>query len=536
MFQSFRFSIFYIVFYFFSTLFLLAQESNQLRSILEKESSTIELSNGLKLVSKRVLPIFYNGQDYRLLWTEKENREALLRNIKAAEEEGLVPEDYHLDEIESLLGMNYRNLEDLKKAELDLVLSDALIQLGGHLNSGKVDQSDLDYEWDVEKNPIPYSPDSLIAVTLHNKNLSKLFESLKPQTYLYNELKVALKEYKNIALKGGWPAMSVGETLKKGMSGDRVLELRKYLIATGDLPGSQADSDLFDEDLEEVIKKYQKRFSLTQDGSVGKDVLGEMNVPVENRIDQIRINLERSRWVLHDINDDFLVVNVAGFYIRRITKGKSVFYSRVIVGKNQHKSPVFKDELEFIDLNPTWTIPYSIATNETLPKMKSNPNYLASQNIWIYDRSGNKVNPESLDLSQYSKGNFPFTLVQQPGPHNALGEVKFMFPNKYSIYLHDTPSRSLFERQDRAFSHGCIRLDDKWGLFLNLLSDTDWDQEKIDEVIKSRQTKRIKLEKPIDIYILYWTAAVDENNEVVFVRDVYQRDPDVLKALDKPLN
>ena len=330
--------------------------------------------------------------------------------------------------------------------------------------------------------------------------------------------------------------MSEGETLKRGMKDERVLALRKYLKATGDLKDAQLDSDLFDDELEKVVKRYQKRFSLTQDGAVGKDVLREMNVPVESRIDQIRINLERSRWVLHDLHDDFLVVNVAGFYIRRITNGKSVFYSRVIVGKNQHKSPVFKDQLEFIDLNPTWTIPYSIATNETLPKMKSNKNYLASRNIWIYDRSGNRVDPDSLDLSQYSKGNFPFTLVQQPGPQNDLGEVKFMFPNKYAIYLHDTPSRALFDRQDRAFSHGCIRIDNKWGLFLNLLSDTDWNQEKIDEVIKTRETTRIKLDKPIDIYILYWTAAVDDNNEVVFIRDVYKRDPDVLKALNKPLN
>ncbi|MFD1315562.1 L,D-transpeptidase family protein [Namhaeicola litoreus] len=533
---------FYIFRFYIAILFLLssiclsAQESAALRAILEQEGSSIVLSNGTNLISKRVIPTFYNGQEYRLMWTEEENRESLLNNIRASDDEGLNPEDYHLKEIETLAALNYSKLEEQKKAELDLIFSDAFIQLGAHLNSGKVDQSDLDYEWNVERNPLPYSPDSLIAVTLHNKNISKLLESLKPQTYLYHELKAALREYKNLALRGGWPKMSEGETLKKGMSGERVLELRNYLAATGDLNNSKGNLDLFDDELENAVKKFQERFSLTQDGVVGKGVLAEMNVSVENRIDQIRVNLERSRWVLHDLNDDFLVVNVAGFYLRRITNGKSVFYSRVIVGKNQHKSPVFKDEMEFVDLNPTWTIPYSIATNETLPKMKNNPNYLASQNILIYDKGGHLVNPANLDLNQYSKGNFPFTLVQQPGAHNALGEVKFMFPNKYAIYLHDTPSRSLFEKQDRAFSHGCIRLDDKWGLFLNLLGDKGWTQEKIDEVIKSRKTTRIKLDKPIDIYILYWTASVDENNKVIFIRDVYKRDSDVLKALNKPLS
>jgi murein L,D-transpeptidase YcbB/YkuD len=513
-----------------------AQDHNLLRNTLENSGNTIVLSDGNKLLSNRVISMLYNGNDYNFLWSEKQNREDLLKNIIESEKEGLLPEDYHRSKIKSYLDMDYKKMDEKEKTNLDLLLSDALIHYGAHLNSGKVKQSELNREWSVDVNPFPNNPDSLIMVHLSNKNISGLLDSLKPQTFLYEGLKKALTDYQNIASKGGWPKMSAGETLKKGMSGSRVIELKNYLIATGDYKGSQNSSDINDDELEKAVINYQKRFNLTEDGIVGKGVLAEMNIPVEGRINQIRVNLERSRWVLHKLSDDFLVVNIAGFYIKRITNGKSVFYSRVIVGKNHHQTPIFKDELQYIELNPTWTLPYSIATNETLPKLKKDPGYLTKQSMEIYDKSGNKLNPANIDFSSYSKGNFPFTIVQTPGPHNALGEVKFMFPNQYSIYLHDTPSRNLFGNQDRAYSHGCIRLDDKWGLFLNLMKGSDWDQAKIDDVIATRKTTRVTLEKPIDIYLLYWTAIMKDDQSVGFTRDVYGRDEDVLKILDKPLN
>jgi len=240
--------------------------------------------------------------------------------------------------------------------------------------------------------------------------------------------------------------------------------------------------------------------------------------------------------VLQQLEPDFLVVNIAGFNIRRVKNDSIVFFSPVIVGRLHHESPVFKGKMTYIELNPTWTLPYSIATKETLPKLQKDPSYLAKKNMIIMDRDGKKLDPSTIDFSKYSRGNFPFIIRQEPGPHNALGQVKFMFPNKYSVYLHDTPARSLFSREDRAFSHGCIRLDKKWELLMNLMNEPDvWNMEKINEIIKTEKTTRITLPQPIDIVILYWTAGADKEARLFFNKDIYNRDEAVLNALNGPV-
>ncbi len=259
-------------------------------------------------------------------------------------------------------------------------------------------------------------------------------------------------------------------------------------------------------------------------------------MPVEQRIAGIRVNMERARWVIHHLPDDFLVVNIAGFNIRRLRHDSIVYYSRVIVGKHYHESPIFKGTLRYIILNPTWTLTYSIATKETLPKLKKDPGYLDKKNMIIMDRSGRVLDPSTIDFNKLSAGNFPYTLQQKAGPHNSLGEVKFMFPNKYSVYLHDTPARSLFANEERAFSHGCIRLQKKWELFLSLVDDPEWNMERINEVIASEKTTRVNLKNPIEIILLYWTAGADRDDKLYFNKDIYDRDAAVLHALNKPID
>ena len=186
-------------------------------------------------------------------------------------------------------------------------------------------------------------------------------------------------------------------------------------------------------------------------------------------------------------------------------------------------------------MNPTWTLPYSIATHETLPRLKKDPGYLAAKHMEVMDRNGKILNPATIDWAQYSSGNFPFIIRQKAGPWNALGEVKFIFPNKYAVYLHDTPSRGLFNQQDRAFSHGCIRTEDKWGLLMSLMDDSKvWNMDKINEILKSGETTTINLPKPINIYLVYLTAAVDEHNNLLFMKDIYKRDKAVFNALNEP--
>ena len=493
--------------------------------------------NGRVLFSQIEVPQFYTNRNYELAWTDNKNIKDLLESIESAYDEGLDPEDYHYQAIQNLLvKKKSSSLSNQEKANLDLLMTDAIILYASHLLEGKLEQSKLRANWDVEKNARPENVDSLLTVTLYNKQVKPALQTMKPAHYMYALMKVHLKNLRSQAEEGGWPQVRSGETLKKDMDDPRILEIREFLLATGDLKSMETDQEsVFDQELENAVKKFQTRHGLTADGAIGKGTIEQMQVPIEKRIEQIKLNLERLRWIFHYPDEDFLLVNIAGFHVRRFTNRQEVFNSRVIVGKYHHESPVFKGEMQYIVMNPTWTLPYSIATNETLPKLKKDPGYLAAKHMEVMDRGGNILNPSTIDWSQYSRGNFPFTIRQKAGPWNALGEVKFIFPNKYSVYLHDTPSRGLFERQDRAFSHGCIRTEDKWGLLMSLMDDPEvWNMEKINEILESGETTKIDLPKPINIYLVYLTAVADKENNLYFFKDVYKRDEAVSSELNKP--
>jgi len=493
--------------------------------------------NGQVLFSQIEVPQFYTNRNYELAWTDNKNIKDLLESIESAYDEGLDPEDYHYQAIQNLLvKKKSSSLSNQEKANLDLLMTDAIILYASHLLEGKLEQSKLRAKWDVEKNARPENVDSLLTVTLYNKQVKPALQTMKPAHYMYALMKVHLKNLRSQAEEGGWPQVRSGETLKKDMDDPRILEIREFLLATGDLKSMETDQEsVFDQELENAVKKFQTRHGLTADGAIGKGTIEQMQVPIEKRIEQIKLNLERLRWIFHYPDEDFLLVNIAGFHVRRFTNRQEVFNSRVIVGKYHHESPVFKGEMQYIVMNPTWTLPYSIATNETLPKLKKDPGYLAAKHMEVMDRGGNILNPSTIDWSQYSRGNFPFTIRQKAGPWNALGEVKFIFPNKYSVYLHDTPSRGLFERQDRAFSHGCIRTEDKWGLLMSLMDDPEvWNMEKINEILESGETTKIDLPKPINIYLVYLTAVADKENNLYFFKDVYKRDEAVSSELNKP--
>lgn len=490
------------------------------------------------LFNHETLSQYYIDRGFTPVWQDKKNRKDFIQIIQGSFDVGLLPEDYHLESLKKLVKMTQDGTATADiYAEIDLLMSDAVSLYINHLNYGKVMQSDLRKTWDVPENPIPESPSDLLRQALKTNSLVALFDSFGPQHFMYRHLKNGLKNYRLLSENGGWPIIPEGETLKKGMTDDRVAIMRKRLTITGDLDASAVAEDnlLFDDAVEAAVKQFQFRHNLTQDGAAGKNTIAQMNISAEKRIDQMRINLERARWIMHKLEPDFLVVNIAGFNIRRVTDDEIVYYSNVIVGRPYHQSPVFKATIKYFVINPTWTVPYSIATKETLPKLRKDPGYLASKNMIIMDRSGKKLDPSTIDFSKYSRGNFPFTVRQEPGPNNALGEVKFIFPNSYSVYLHDTPGRSLFSREERAFSHGCIRLQKKWELLMSLMDDPEvWNMDKINKILASGKTTTVNLTEPIDILILYWTAGADKQDHIYFNEDVYKRDPAVLSELDAP--
>ena len=310
------------------------------------------------------------------------------------------------------------------------------------------------------------------------------------------------------------------------------------LVATGDLPqGELATTDsIYDESIEAGVRHFQMRHGLDVDGIIGPSTVRALNIPVEHRVQQLRINLERTRWVFDDVSDEYILVNIAGFAAYVIRDGKVAWRTKVQVGKPFRKTPVFRDEMKYVVFNPTWTVPYRIATRDILPSIQADPDYVATRNFDIKDRNGNLVDAKSIDWSKLSRGNFPYTLVQRPGPDNALGRVKFMFPNEHAVYLHDTPSKHLFGKAERAFSAGCIRVERPFDFAEVLMGRDGWTQERFKEVLDSGEIRTVFLSKPLPVLLLYWTAEVREDGVVYFYQDIYDRDQSVADGLDAPFS
>ncbi len=487
------------------------------------------------IASKHWLPDLYERNNFQLLWQNPQNVTDLLKDIGSIAEEGLDPEDYHLSQ---LLVLKLR-LDDSESpdpsllADYDILLTDSLVRLCYHIQFGKVDPESLDPAWNMTRQVHNKNPVAAIEKRLRTGSLAQGLNNIRPEIDYYHQLKSILKKYREIQDAGGWEAVPPGPTLKPGMTDQRISQLRKRLAVTGDYEGTVSDSDLFDEELEAAVIRFQNRHRLEADAAVGKNTYAALNMSVKQKIDQIRVNLERARWVFHKLPPDYIEVDIAGFQAYDIEGANINWTSKVQVGKPFRKTPVFKSKIKYIVFNPTWTVPPTILRKDILPKIKKNPGYLSKMKISVIDRKGRTVDPNSVNWSQYSKG-IPYTLRQEPGPHNALGRIKFIFPNKYFIYLHDTPSRSLYGRQDRAFSSGCIRVENNIELAEILLNDpAKWNRESIQALIDTNKTRRVNLPKPKPVMLLYVTIRFDENDNFIFIKDIYERDRQVLDGLNE---
>jgi murein L,D-transpeptidase YcbB/YkuD len=479
-----------------------------------------------------VLPALYEKYRYQPIWKNADAVSQLLAAIEDSYHDGLDPQDYHLAGIRRLQASLAAGGDPTTQADLDLVLTDSLVRLGYHLLIGKVDPESLDSNWNMERT-LELDPILALSGAIDDGEVTSLVASFRPQASIYHSLKQALSDYRRLQAEGGWPAVPAGDTLRPGMNDPRVTAIRRRLVVTGDMPTMDLDSHAFDDTVESGVKHFQRRHGLTEDGVVGEGTLAELNVPVEARIDQLRVNLERARWVLHDLPEDFVLTDIAGFNVRYFRSGQLVWLTRAQVGKAYRKTPVFRDRIRYIEFNPTWTVPPTILRQDILPKVKKDRGYLEEKNLQVIDREGKAVDAATIDWSRYPAAGFPYLLRQDPGPTNALGRVKFMFPNKHAVYLHDTPHRSEFDRARRAFSSGCIRIEDPFAFAGLLLDDRpEWDTARIEQVIESRKTTRVNLTEPLTVLLLYWTAEVDADRRVVFRSDIYDRDAAVLSALD----
>jgi murein L,D-transpeptidase YcbB/YkuD len=488
------------------------------------------------IASGRFLKRLYEHRNYRHAWNSAGNVAALKAAIAEAPSHGLAIEDFHA----AAFGMTPPKPSDrrLLGFEQDLVMSDALVRLLYQLHYGKVDPARLDADWNFDRPPPPGNTVELISAALDNGQIEKLLATVRPEGANYARLKVALAKYRAFEADGGWPAIEEGPVLKPGDRDPRVAVIRKRLAVTGEYPEPAVpaeEPDLFDDALVQAVRRFQERHGLDVDGVPGPATLRAMNVPVKDRIDQIRVSLERARWIIRSIEGqrDLIIVNIAGFYLLTLLDGKFVWSTDVITGTPYHKTPVFTDQVRYIEFNPTWTIPPGILRNEILPKQRANSGYLASKGYDLIASNGRKVSPASVDWSSISSRGFPYRVVQPPGPNNALGLVKFMFPNKHNVYLHDTPGRELFSKTGRAFSHGCVRVRDPMKFAEILLGNRNaMSRDRIDQIVASKRLTRVNLKSPVQVAILYWTADPIWGDDIRFYEDVYKRDARVLAALN----
>ncbi|MCW8930958.1 MAG: L,D-transpeptidase family protein [Gammaproteobacteria bacterium] len=484
----------------------------------------------------------YEYNDYQLFWEKKSKVDVLLKAINDSEQLGLVPQDYHLDELTKRLnkGTLKRILGEtgIEQAQTDILLTDALLRLAYHMNFGKVVPSTLDPDWNLRREFLSKDPIAQLAYHLNSaQKLKKLFKGSLEQGNLYKGLITALANYRQIQQGGGWNVVPSGAVLKPGMKDSRVPLIKARLQVTGDLQKNNInDSDRFySAELEEGVKQFQKRHNLNVDGVIGRGTLEQMNVPVESRIEQIRANLERIRWVKRNLGDEFVLVNIAGFNLYYYQANKLVWTSRVQVGKGYRKTPVFRDDINYLVFNPTWTVPPTILSKDILPKLKKDPGYLQKKNMNVIDSKGKIIDASKINWATMTAKTFPYMIRQEPGPHNALGRVKIMFPNKHLVYLHDTPSKSNFNKTERAFSSGCIRVENPFELVELLLKDSDkWNQNSFDELLATGKLKNVSLPAKVPVLLLYFTTQIDENGHILFYKDIYNRDENVINGLKEP--
>ncbi|HSA60216.1 MAG TPA: L,D-transpeptidase family protein [bacterium] len=361
---------------------------------------------------------------------------------------------------------------------------------------------------------------------------AKAPEAAKPSL---TGLQQALEVYKRIASNGGWPTVSATK-LQKGDTGAGVLSLRKRLAVTGDLPKGKQDGNVFDDDVEQALMRFQERHGFDPDGVAGKETLAALNVPVEDRVRQLQVGLAARERLPKDLGDPAVIVNVPDYRLKVIDGGKKALEMKVVLGQRKEwQTPLLDSQIKYLIFNPKWNVPDGIFEKEMIHHLRKNPDYLAKNNMVVLGNVDGKtqaVDAATIDWTKVSARNPGYRIVQREGAGNSLGRVKFMFPNPYAVYLHDTPQKGFFKRQMRALSHGCVRVEKPMELAEYLLKDDpEWPREKIEKAIASRRNRDVPLPKPVDVHIIYITTWVDDQGRVNFRDDVYGKDAELASEL-----
>ncbi|HSH45778.1 MAG TPA: L,D-transpeptidase family protein, partial [Longimicrobiales bacterium] len=483
------------------------------------EAPLLSLPNGDTLRLRPAVVDFYRSRGYVPAWTDDDEilprGLRMLEAIAEANADGLDRERYHYTTAHQMARLLEEDAVEDQELEylgnLDLLLTESFARLAQDLVVGTLDPERAGLEWRIPRGET--ADRDLIDAVIGGQDPRAVLAGLRPDEPYYHRLRQALERFRAIEARGGWGTVPDGETLKVGDRDRRVTLLRERLMGGDDpdearLAGAgRHNPELFDDDLEAAVSHFQTRHTLHEDGALGPNTLDALNVPVEERIAALRLNLDRWRWLPNDLGDKFLLVNVAGFELEVVEGDSAIESMNVVVGQTANRTPIFQDTLEHMVVNPYWNVPASIAEEEILPIARRDPTYLTRNNYELVGSgSGTRVR-------------------QRPGPQNALGNVKFLFPNDMNIYLHDTPADGLFTQRSRAFSHGCIRVERPDDLARTLLAWlTDHDPSYYDELRGRGREQWVTIDEEIPVYILYFTAWADRDGTVRFHEDIYDRD------------
>lgn len=476
--------------------------------------------------------LFYQNRNYQYAWFNKEGMTTTVSNFQNQLNNY---HDNYLDKslINSRIDLLISNIQNDKSevkinesriTELEILLTTTFFKYSKKVFTGiYANPNNLDWYIPKNKKNAQVLLDSLVVSNGSNS-------SWEPSNKYYIALKQKLIEYREIDKKGGFPKVVLPKnSLSIAKKDSSLLKVKSYLVLSGDLKNNDK-SIVFDNLLVKAISRFQTRMGLNNQGILGEATVKEMNVPISLRIKQIMINMERLRWFPDEVENNFLLINIPEYKLHVFENKIKVMDFKVVVGKEATKTNIFKGNISQIILNPYWNVPTSIVRKEMLPKLKQNSNYLAKNNMELL--SGNTIiDPSTVNWSDYS-GSIPYSVRQKPGDDNALGKMKFIFPNNFSIYLHDTPSRNIFNESKRAFSHGCIRVENPLKLALYILrSSPNWNQKKIQLSIDNKKTTTIQIKPTLPVYIVYFTAWIGNSGEINFRNDLYNMDKQLEKEI-----
>ncbi len=471
---------------------------------------------------------FYQANGYESIWTgkgrDRKRRAALIDALERAGDHGLPQGRYDLAGLQSRM-QNARTAAEVGALEVEM--SRVFLQYArdiqtGVLVPGRVDKAIV--------RQVPYRDRGSYLTNFAKSSPTGFFRALPPDTPEYTALMKEKLRLERLLADGGWGATVRSKTLKPGATGPSVVELRNRLVRMGYMKRSSGQT--YDPAMQSAVLYFQRAHGLAEDGVVGPGTMKEINKSVKDRLQSVIVAMERERWLNLDRGKRHIEVNLTDFSAKIFDNGKVTFSTRSVIGArdSDRQSPEFSDVMEFMVINPSWYVPRSIITKEYLPELQKNPN--AVNHIEITDRSGRRIDRSAVDFTQFDARSFPFAMRQPPSRGNALGLVKFMFPNKHNIYLHDTPAKNLFGREIRAYSHGCIRLADPFDFAYALLAKQTSDPEGFFQAkLATGKETTVYLKKPVPVHIIYRTAFADEKGKVRFRRDIYGRDGRIWKAL-----